>query len=58
MDRGAWWAMIHKVAKSLTQLKRLSMYAQLQEIPGNRLKLQHQGALCVCSQPTSTKSLL
>ena len=58
MDRGGWWAMIHKVAKSRTQLKRLSVYAQLQEIPGNRLKLQHQGALCVCSQPTSTKSLL
>jgi len=26
MDRGAWWAMVHKVAKSRTQLKQLSMY--------------------------------
>ena len=26
MDRGAWWAMVHKVAKSQTQLKQLSVY--------------------------------
>ena len=25
MDRGAWWAMFHRVTKSWTQLKRLSM---------------------------------
>ena len=24
MDRGAWWAMVHRVAKSQTRLKRLS----------------------------------
>ena len=24
MDRGAWWATVHKVAKSRTGLKRLS----------------------------------
>ena len=24
MDRGAWWATVHRVAKSQTQLKRLS----------------------------------
>ena len=24
MDRGAWWAMVHAVRKSPTQLKRLS----------------------------------
>ena len=24
MDRGAWWATVHQVAKSRTQLKRLS----------------------------------
>ena len=24
MDRGAWWATVHKVAKSQTQLKRLT----------------------------------
>ena len=36
MDRGAWWATVHRVAKSLTRLKRLSTHArgkwrQLQE---------------------------
>ena len=25
MDRGAWWATAHRVAKSRTQVKRLSM---------------------------------
>ena len=25
MDRGAWWATVHRVAKSWTRLKRLSM---------------------------------
>ena len=27
MDRGAWWAAVHRVAKSQTRLKRLSMHA-------------------------------
>ena len=27
MDRGAWWATVHGVAKSWTRLKRLSMHA-------------------------------
>ena len=27
MDRGAWWAMVHRATKSWTQLKRLSMHA-------------------------------
>ena len=26
-DRGAWWATVHVVAKSWTQMKRLSMHA-------------------------------
>ena len=26
MDREAWWAIVHKVAKSQTRLKRLSMH--------------------------------
>ena len=25
-DRGAWWATVHRVAKSWTQLKQLSMH--------------------------------
>ena len=27
MDRGAWWATVHRIAKSWTQLKQLSMHA-------------------------------
>ena len=27
MDRGAWWATVHRVTKSWTRLKRLSMHA-------------------------------
>ena len=26
MDRGAWWATVHRVTKSPTQLKQLSAY--------------------------------
>ena len=29
MDREAWWATIHKVAKSWTQLRQLNMHATL-----------------------------
>ena len=32
MDRGAWQAMVHRVSKSQTQSKRLSMYAQVNQI--------------------------
>ena len=28
MDRGAWWATVHRVAKSQTQLKRLRMHVR------------------------------
>ena len=28
MDKGAWWAMIHRVAKSRTRLKQFSMHAR------------------------------
>ena len=30
MDRGAWWATVHRVSKSRTQLKQLTMHAYLQ----------------------------
>ena len=29
MDRGSYWTMIHRVEKSQTQLKRLSMHAHI-----------------------------
>jgi len=28
MDRGAWWATVHKITKHWTQLKRLSTHAR------------------------------
>ena len=31
IDRGAWWATVHKVTKSQTQLKRLSMQTQWED---------------------------
>ena len=27
IDRGAWWATVHRIAKNQTQLKQLSMHA-------------------------------
>ena len=29
MDRGAWWATLHRVAESQTQLKQVSMHAHM-----------------------------
>ena len=29
MDRGDWWATVHRVTKSWTQLKRLSTHAHM-----------------------------
>ena len=38
MDRGAWWAAVHRVAQSQTQLKRLSLHACIGEGNGNPLQ--------------------
>ena len=35
MDRGAWWAIVHRVAKSWTRLKRLSMNGWIYILFGN-----------------------
>ena len=32
MDRGAWWAIVHRVTQSQTQLKQLSASIQKQKI--------------------------
>ena len=32
MDRGAWWAAVHRVAQSRSQLKRLSMHSCIDSI--------------------------
>ena len=37
MDRGAWWTVVHRVAKSWTLLKQLSMHGLLQHIEYNSL---------------------
>ena len=31
MDRGAWWATVHRVTKNQTELKQLSIHAQVLE---------------------------
>ena len=38
VDRGAWWASVHGVAQSQTQLKQLSMHAWIGERNGNPLQ--------------------
>ena len=35
VDRGAWWAAVHRVTQSRTRLKRLSMHACIGEGNGN-----------------------
>ena len=32
MDRGAWWAIVHRVTKSWTQLKQLSTHTQMYKL--------------------------
>ena len=43
VDRGAWWAAVHRVAQSWTRLKQLSMHACIGEGNGNPLQ-------CSCLQ--------
>ena len=38
MDRGAWWAIVHGVAKNWTQLKPLSMHHAVKEYLHNKGK--------------------
>ena len=38
MDRGAWWAAVHRVAQSQTRLKQLNMRARIGEGNGNPLQ--------------------
>ena len=39
MDRGAWWATVHAVAKSRTQLKQLTQYSLPVITPEQRQKM-------------------
>ena len=43
VDRGAWWAAVHRVAQSRTGLKRLSMLACIGEGNGNPLQFSCLG---------------
>ena len=51
MDRGAWWATVHRVTKSWTQLKRLSMCSFLDtvwthrraNVPGREISILKKG---------------
>ena len=38
VDRGAWWAAVHRVAQNQTRLKRLSMHAFIGDGNGNPLQ--------------------
>ena len=38
VDRGAWWAAVHRVAQDWTRLKRLSIHACIGEKNGNPLQ--------------------
>ena len=38
VDRGAWWAAVHRVVQSWTRLKRLSMRASIGEGNGNAFR--------------------
>ena len=47
MDRGAWWAIVHRVTKSQTWLKRLSMQARTHWL----LVLSCLGTFTICLAP-------
>ena len=39
MDRGAWWAIVHRVAKSQTRLKQLSVHAHTLRIVNQHIDI-------------------
>ena len=51
MDRGAWWAMVHRNTKSRTQLKRLSMDASWLSQVNNPPAMQETDVGDGCSNP-------
>ena len=55
MDRGAWWATVHRVAESWTQLKWLSTHTLMKELPaeGRSLTLTCHGRPKASAQPSS-----
>ena len=57
VDRGAWWATVHRVAKNQRQLKRLCMRARQQlmstpfPLPPQELSSHLMCAELICEQP-------
>ena len=47
MDRAAWWATVHGVAKSQTGLKRLNTHSTYERMANLTQKGEIQG-MCVC----------
>ena len=45
MDRGPWWATVHKVSKSPILLKRLSTYAQC--LPRRKITVDVSGSISI-----------
>ena len=52
LDRGTWWATVHRIAKSWTWLKRLSRHAckktLLQKMFCTSVSLYFSACVCVC----------
>ena len=46
MDRGAWWATVHRVTKSWTQLKQLSTHLQTQVMFPQNVELISMSFYC------------
>ena len=52
MDRGAWWAVVHRIPKSWTQLKQLSKHARkIKAIAELHLPEERKGALVAENPP-------
>ena len=54
MDRGAWWAPVHRIAKSQTRLKRLSRQAVVLKVLSSLLEMQVLG---LCPRPIGSEIL-
>ena len=49
MDRGAWWATVHRIAQSQTRLKQLSTHARMLEIVNDiQFSSDTQSCLTIC----------
>ena len=52
MDRGAWWAVVHRIPKSWTQLKQLSKHARkIKAIAELHLPEERKGVLVAENPP-------